>query len=66
MDLTPLIYQFLVGGVIFTLGIAIPWLAGDYSWRRREDRLTVKYMLAGFIIYLAVQVIWHCYGGGVI
>jgi hypothetical protein len=64
--LTALLYQFLVGGAIFTLGIIIPWRSGDYSWSRREDRRTVGYMLAGFIIYLVGQVLWYCFGSGVI
>jgi len=59
MSLGPLIYQFLVGGAIFALGLIIPWRSGDYSWEKREDRLTVIYMLLGFLLYLVLQLVWH-------
>ena len=42
------------------------WAAARRHTKRREDRLTVWFMLTGFIAYLAVQVLWYCYGSGVI
>jgi len=59
MNIGSLVYQFLVGGIIFAFGFIIPWRAGDYSWRKREDRLTVIYMLLCFFLYLVLQTLWH-------
>jgi len=60
----PLIYQFLIGGIIFFIGIVIPWRKGDYSWNKREDRLTLVYMILGFFLYLTLQTLWTLYAIG--
>ena len=54
----PLIYQFTVGGIIFAIGLLIPWRKGDYIWRRREDRLTLVAMISAFILYFGLQSLW--------
>jgi len=54
-----LIYQFLIGGVIFAIGVIVPFRAGDYSLRRPEDRRTAGFMVAGAIAYLVGQSLWH-------
>jgi len=59
MNITSLLYQFLVGGVIFFVGFLIPWRVGDYSWGRREDRLTAIFMISGFFLYFILQFLWH-------
>ena len=64
MGVTPLLYQFLVGGVFFTIGIVIPWRAGDYSWQRRSDRRLLLAMLAACVFYLVLQVGWHLFALG--
>ena len=64
MAITELLYQFLVGGAIFAFGLIIPWRAGDYSWGRREDRLTLILMLSCFFLYLVLQVMWYLYAVG--
>jgi hypothetical protein len=64
MGLTSLLYQFLVGGVFFTIGIAVPWRAGDYSWKKRGDRRLLFSMLAAFLFYLILQSAWHLYAAG--
>lgn len=60
----PLIYQFLIGGIIFFIGIVIPWRQRDYSWNKREDRLTLVYMILGFFLYLTLQTLWTLYAIG--
>jgi len=66
MNLGPLVYQFVVGGIIFALGLIILWRAGDYSWARREDRLTIIYMLAGVALYFTIQALWHFWAAGTV
>ena len=64
MDLTSLLYQFVVGGVFFTVGIAIPWLAGDYSLKKSGDRRLLLSMLVACVFYLVLQTAWHLYAAG--
>ena len=64
MDLTSLLYQFVVGGVFFTVGIAIPWRAGDYSLKKSGDRRLLLSMLVAALFYLALQSAWHLYAAG--
>jgi hypothetical protein len=59
MNTFSLIYQFLIGGVIFAAGIWLAWSSRDYSWEKREDRLTLLYMVAGFFLYCVFQTLWH-------
>ena len=66
MNLGPLLYQFVIGGIIFALGLVIPWRAGDYSWARREDRRTILFMLAGVVLYLVLQTLWQLSATGAI
>jgi len=64
MELTPLLYQFLVGGMFFAVGIAIPWRAGDYSWKKRGDRRLLLSMMVACFFYLILQSAWHLYAAG--
>jgi hypothetical protein len=64
MNTLSLIYQFLIGGVIFAAGVYFAWSSGDYSWKRREDRLTFLYMVAGFFLYCVFQTLWHFHALG--
>ena len=64
MELTSLLYQFLVGGVFFAVGIAIPWRAGDYSLKKRSDRRLLLSMLTACLFYLILQSAWHLYAAG--
>ena len=59
MSLLPLIYQFVVGGLIFFLGFFLSWKSGDYSKKRKNDRLVSFYMIFGFILYLVATLLWH-------
>ncbi len=64
MEVTSLLYEFVVGGFFFTLGIAVPWRAGDLSWKKRSDRRLLFSMLAAFLVYLILQSGWHLYAAG--
>lgn len=66
MNLGSFLYQFLVGGAIFLIGIVLPWRAGDYSWERREDRRTISLILLGCLLYLVFQGLWLLYGSGTV
>jgi len=61
MEITSLLYQFIVGGVFFTIGLVVPWYAGDFSWKRRGDRRLLISMLAACLFYLILQSVWHLY-----
>ena len=59
-----LLYQFLVGGLFFTVGIAVPWFSGDYTVKKRADRRLLFAMLAAAMVYLVLQSAWHLYAAG--
>lgn len=59
-----LLYQFLVGGLFFTVGIAVPWFSGDYTVKKRADRRLLFSMLAAAMLYLVLQSAWHLYAAG--
>jgi len=59
MNILPLVYQFVIGGILFFLGFVLSWKSGDYSKKRKSDRLVSFFMILGFFLYLIVQVIWH-------
>jgi len=61
MDVTPLLYQFIVGGIIFAFGLVIPWRSGDYSWRKRRDRRLLLSMLLTCLFYVLMQSSWHLF-----
>ena len=60
----PLLYQFIVGGIIFIIGVLIPWKLRDYSWKKREDRRTLYFMGGGFAAYLVLTILWMLLGLG--
>ena len=64
MNATSLLYQFLVGGLFFTIGIAVPWFSGDYTVKKRADRRLLFSMLAAAMLYLVLQSAWHLYAAG--
>jgi hypothetical protein len=64
MEITSLLYQFIVGGVVFTIGLVVPWRAGDFSWKKRSDRRLLLSMLAACLFYLILQSVWHLYAAG--
>ena len=61
MEITALLYQFIVGGVFFTIGLVVPWRAGDFSWKNRSDRRLLLAMLLACLCYLIIQSVWHLY-----
>ncbi len=64
MNLLSLVYQFLIGGVIFAVGVFFSWCSRDYSWKKREDRLTLIFMISGFFLYCVFQTLWHFHAMG--
>lgn len=66
MPIVSLIYQFVVGGVIFLMGIFLSWRTEDYSWHMKEDRKILFFMVGGFLFYLIFQLLWHFSAKGTI
>lgn len=64
MEATSLLYQFIVGGVFFVIGIAVPWRAGDYSLKKRGDRRLLVSIVLAALCYLVFQSAWHLYAAG--
>jgi hypothetical protein len=64
MNSLSLVYQFLIGGLIFAVGVLLAWTSRDYSWGKKEDRLTFIYMLSGFFLYCVFQMLWHFHAIG--
>jgi hypothetical protein len=60
------IYYFAVGGVILLASIALAWMSGDQSWKRKEDRRCLVFLLVGFLMYFALYLLWQLYAMGVI
>ncbi|MBT3182199.1 MAG: hypothetical protein HN337_06815 [Deltaproteobacteria bacterium] len=55
------IYQFVVGGIIFALGIIIPLARGDVKWSRPGDRITLITILAGVTAFIIFFIAWQIY-----
>ena len=55
----PLVYQFVVGGILFFIGFFLSWRSGDYSIKRKNDRTVSIYMISGILLYLVLQIVWH-------
>lgn len=64
MNSLSLLYQFLIGGVIFSAGVFFSWFSKDYSWKKKEDRSTLLYIIAGFFFYCMFQTIWYFHAIG--
>lgn len=66
MNWGPFIYEYVVGGLIFVIGLVLVWRSGDHSWKRREDRLTTILVIVVFFVYFIGQLLWQLYGLGYI
>ncbi|UCE41637.1 MAG: hypothetical protein JSV17_01200 [Candidatus Aminicenantes bacterium] len=64
MPLLSLVYQFVIGGAIFFLGIFLSWRTKDYSLGKKHDRRVLFFMIGGFAFYFLSQLLWHFAGAG--
>jgi cell division protein FtsW (lipid II flippase) len=64
MPFLSLVYQFVIGGAIFFLGIFLSWRTRDYSLKKRDDRRLLFFMTGGFALYFIFQLLWHLGGVG--
>jgi membrane protein DedA with SNARE-associated domain len=64
MNLLSFFYQFIIGGALFFIGLIFPLLSGDFSWKKKEDRLTLIFMILVFSLYLIFQALWYLYAVG--
>lgn len=62
--LDSLLYQFIVGGLIFFIGIFAALRVRDYSWKNKSDRTLLAAMILGFLIYLLSHILWYLLGLG--
>jgi hypothetical protein len=62
MPLLSFVYQFVIGGAIFFLGIFLSWRAKDYSFKKKDDRKTLFFMVGAFGFYFIFQLLWHLAG----
>ena len=54
----PVLYQYLVGGVVFTLGIWLILAKGSCVPGRGDDRLWLGMLIIGFFVYLGMHLGW--------
>jgi hypothetical protein len=54
----PYVYQYILGGILFALGILIPLNKKALRLKRQEDRWTLRFLIVGFIIYATVHAVW--------
>ena len=64
MPMLSLIYQFVIGGAIFFLGIFLSWRTKDYSFKRKDDRRLLFFMIGGVAFYFTFQLIWYLAASG--
>ncbi len=64
MPFLSFVYQFVIGGAIFFLGIFLSWRAKDYSFKKNDDRKILLFMIGGFAFYFIFQLLWHLVGAG--
>jgi drug/metabolite transporter (DMT)-like permease len=64
MPFLSLVYQFVIGGAIFFLGIILSWRTKDYSYQKKDDRKILFFMIAGFALYFISQLLWYLAGVG--
>ena len=64
MPFLSLVYQFVIGGAIFFLGIVLSWRTKDYSCQKKNERKILFFMIGGFVFYFVFQLLWHLAGIG--
>lgn len=55
------LYQILVGGTIFAAGIILPIISGDVSFKRRDDRQAIVWIIVGSVLFLTFLLAWQIY-----
>lgn len=54
----PFLYQYLIGGFFFFLGIFITYRKGVWNPSNANDRRTVRNLVLGFVFYFSMHGIW--------
>ena len=49
------LYQYLVGGVVFALGIYCGVRTGAFSWQDEQGRRRLLLMLLGMLLFIVLQ-----------
>ena len=57
------LYQYLVGGLVFALGIAAAWRVGELGLERGAPRRRLLILLGGFLYFALLQGILLLWGG---
>lgn len=53
----PLIYQYSIGGIVFTTAIIIAIRKGALSLKLRKDKRILFQLIGGFILYITIHII---------
>jgi hypothetical protein len=64
MNWVSFIYQYAVGGAIFSLAVFLAWRSGDYSWKNREDRATALFLVTILLFYFCGHLVWQILATG--
>ena len=56
------LYQYLVGGLVFVIGIVVAWRAGELGLRPKRLRRRLLVLLAGFFFFALLQGILLIWG----
>jgi len=64
MPFLSLVYQFIMGGAIFFLGIFLSLRTKDFSFKKKDDRRILFFMIGGVVFYFVFQLLWHLAGVG--
>ena len=49
------LYQYIVGGMVFALGLAIAWRTGQIGWSPGRPRRRLIVLLGGFLFFVVLQ-----------
>lgn len=58
MNWLQLIYQYGVGGLFFTVSLALCFRAGAADRRNISDRRTLAICIAGLVGYFLINLVW--------
>ena len=49
------LYQYLVGGLVFLIGVAVAWRTGQLGWAPGRARRRLLVLVGGLVFFAALQ-----------